>query len=72
MKTKPKVEYFLEWRAGWPEVSWEPYGNFTSAAKVREHVKMILDGGDKVRVSKIVTKRKIYTPKGWVKYVRDF
>lgn len=67
MKAKPKIEYFIEWRAVWPEPSWEPYGRFIKTSKVKEHVEKILAEGEKVRVSKITTERTVHTPKGWIK-----
>lgn len=65
MKSKAKIEYLVEWRAVWPEFSWEPDGRFTDAAKMKKRVKAIVEGGDKVRITKIVSESTVITPKGW-------
>ena len=65
MKSKTKIEYLVEWRAVWPEPSWELYGHFTNTAKMKKRVKTIVEGGDKVRITKIVSESTVITPKGW-------
>ena len=65
MKSKTKIEYRLEWRAVWPEPSWEPAGRFVNPVYMRAAVKKMMKDGNKVRVTKIVSERTIHTPKGW-------
>lgn len=60
---KTKVHYLVEWRAVWPEVSWEPYGKFTDRVKAMKEVNDLIKDGEEVRLSKITTDVMIFKPK---------
>lgn len=60
---KTKVHYLVEWRAVYPEVSWEFAGKFTDHAKAMKKVNDLTKDGEEVRLIKITTDVMIFKPK---------